>query len=335
MCKGKDMRYLRKYNESINYDDILLNCLDLIDNGFEVQELSGALSNFMFRLKRRDKITLPEGVGFVDVALDNYLESISPDNTFYVIKDKYTPQQYAYTIATKDVEKEVTKLQRELLVDLVSITERLARYLRRSDMAVRVSFNNIFQREADSISFFNEICIDFLFEHATKLVPMLENKKEEYIEYLRWAIPKQGQIFIDLMKEEMVYLFDDSSWTVTIESGATAVITLSKKDGAYADTFYWSDIKDYLGPFLKRNKDEWKFFDFHYNDKKCKKGENVKISGYSHNVLDTRKVELMERVVRYFTIEDLINDSDKLEQVEMIRSISFKIKMSKFSEAYK
>jgi hypothetical protein len=318
------MRYLRKYNESINYDDILLNCLDLIDNGFEVQELSGALSsNFMFRLKRKDRITLPEGVEFAE--LDNYLESISPDNIFYVIKDKYTSQQYAYTIAAKDVEKEITGSQRELLVDLVSITERLARYLRRGDMAVKVSFENKFQQltrrvEAASISIFNEIYIDFLFEHATKLIPMLENKKEKYIEYLRWDIPKQGQIFIDLMKEEMVYLFDDSSWMVTMESGSTAIITLSKRGVFYqgqdikVNSFLWSDIKDYIIPFLQRNKNDWTFFDFSWQDRSCKKGENVKIVGIYGGI-------------RYFTIEDLINDSYKLAQFEW-RSISFKIKMT-------
>lgn len=301
------MKYLRKYNENIDQDDILLNCLDLIDNGFEVQELSGGLSKFMFRLERRDTISLPEGVDLHNL---DWLEENYPENMFYIIKDNYRADLYGYRIATENTDKEITESQRELLIDLLSITERLARYLRRDDIAAKISFTNMFRRDGGTI---NDICIDFLFEQGTKLIPKLEsvvNKKDEYIEKLRWNIPKQGQIFIDLMKEEMAYLFDDTTWEVNMECGATAVITLQKRDGLYIDTFRWSDVKDYLIPFLRRNKDDWKFFDFKWNDKNCKAGENVKIRGS----------------LSYFTIEDLINDSDKLNQIECIGGIIFKIK---------
>lgn len=329
------MKYLRKYNESIDQDDIVLNCLDLIDNGFEIQELSGGLSKFIFRLERRDTISLPEGVDLHNL---HWLEKNYPENMFYIIKDNYRADLYGYRIATENTDKEITESQRELLIDLLSITERLARYLRRDDIAAKISFTNMFRRDGGAILTYNDISIDFLFEQATKLIPKLEsvvNKKDEYIEKLRWEIPKQGQMFIDLMKEEMVYLFDDPTWEVNMECGATAVITLQKRDGRYIDTFRWSDVKDYLIPFLRRNKDDWSFFDFKWNDKRCKAGENVKIRGYSHGVLDVKKVELMKDVTRYFTIEDLINDSDKLNQVEWIGGITFKIKMSKLSGIYR
>jgi len=328
------MKYLRKYNESIDQDDIVLNCLDLIDNGFEIQELSGGLSKFIFRLERRDTISLPDGVDLHNL---DWLEENYPENTFFIIEDYHSVDLYRYKVSTNS-DKKITKLQRELLVDLVSITERLARYLRRDDIAAKISFTNMFRRDGGAILTYNDICIDFLFEQATKLIPKLEsvvNKKDEYIEKLRWNIPKQGQMFIDLMKEEMAYLFDDPTWEVNMECGATAVITLQKRDGRYIDTFRWSDVKDYLIPFLRRNKDDWKFFDFKWNDKNCKAGENVKIGGYSHGVLDVKKVELMKDVTRYFTIEDLINDSDKLNQVECIGGITFKIKMSKLSGIYR
>ena len=90
------MKYLRKYNESIDQDDIVLNCLDLIDNGFEIQELSGGLSKFIFRLERRDTISLPEGVDLHNL---HWLEKNYPENMFYIIKDNYRPDLYGYRIA--------------------------------------------------------------------------------------------------------------------------------------------------------------------------------------------------------------------------------------------
>lgn len=316
------MKYLRKYNESIDQDDVVLNCLDLIDNGFEIEYVKGSLSDFIFRLKRRDPI-----------------DDTTSDNTFFIIKNNYSAGDHDYRVVVNNTEQEINVMQRNLLTDIISITERLSRYLRYHALAVRVSFNSILTRDNPELDTpYQEICITFLFDYATKLIPKLEsvvNKKDEYIEKLRWEIPKQGQMFIDLMKEEMVYLFDDPTWEVNMECGATAVITLQKRDGRYIDTFIWSEVKDYLIPFLRRNKDDWKFFDFKWNDKRCKAGENVKIRGYSHGVLDVKKVELMKDVTRYFTIEDLINDSDKLNQVECIGGITFKIKMSKLSGIYR
>lgn len=323
------MRYLRKYNESINYDDILLNCLDLIDNGFEVQELSGALSNFMFRLKRRDKINLSFPV---NQNAARYLEENGYiENNFYIINNRHDPDMYSYKIAFKDVEKEITKLQKELLVDLVSITERLARYLRRIDMAVKVSFDNIFQREGDNISFFNEICIDFLFEHATKLIPMLENKKEEYIEHLRWSISLKKYFMNtlkrfnenlsdneindlkDLCDAHFAYLYDEG-YIVKVENkvdefGHDGRVKIPythidfRKGNESSDAFTWSDIKDYFIPFAENLHSEYP----------------LAMITFRYVVLHVLKYW----VYREYHIEDIV--SDTIKQDLKIREISIRI----------